>query len=165
MSSPASVACSFSSKSATESPVNELERLHVAAVGGDNQAVIDEVEVDLEGDVVLAVHAPRRQATYVDIERNVPPVVSWRCRRHAHLADDLGPEVQGVLRFSPIRPEEGRATPAGLSWSRSGGALGGVRDSRRQRLGCRSASCRSATPTPFTTCRIVPAPRSTVMMW
>ena len=36
-------------------PVSKFERLHIATVRRDNQAVIDEVEVDLEGDVVLGV--------------------------------------------------------------------------------------------------------------
>ena len=91
-------------------PVGKLERLHIASVGRDNKAVIDEVEVDLESDAVFCVHAPGRQATHVDIERDVPPVVSRRGRGHAHLADDLRPEVQRVLRFLPLSQRKFRQT-------------------------------------------------------
>ena len=82
-------------------PVDELERLHFATVGRDHQAVIDEVEVDLEGDTSARVQATRRQPAHVDVERDVPPVVAWRGGGHPHLADDLRPQVQGLLRLLP----------------------------------------------------------------
>ena len=48
------------------------------------------------------VHAPRRQAADVDVERNVPPVVRGARRRHPHLAHDLRPEVQRVFVSSQL---------------------------------------------------------------
>ena len=83
-------------------PVSELERVHFAAVAPDHQAVIDEIEVDGEGDTGLCVQATRRQTTDVYVERNVPPVVAGSGRGHPHLADNLNSQVQSGLRFLPL---------------------------------------------------------------
>ena len=82
-------------------PVDERERLHLPSVRRDDQAVIDEVEVDLEGDAVLRMHAARRQPAHVDVQSDVPPVVPWSGGGHTHLADDLRPQVQRLLRLLP----------------------------------------------------------------
>src|SRR5471032_3005196 len=82
-------------------PVCKRERLDLTAVGPYHKAVVDEVEVDAEGDASL-VHPPRRQPTDVDVERDVPPVIVGRRRGQLDLAYDLGPEVQCVLRPPPF---------------------------------------------------------------
>ena len=87
-------------------PVDELEGLHLSPVGRDHQPVIDEVEVDLEGDTAFCMHLARRQATHVDVQRDVPPVVSWSGGGHTHLADDLRPQVQRVLCLLPSGQRE-----------------------------------------------------------
>ena len=83
-------------------PVDEGKRLHRAAVRADDEAVVDEVEVDLEGRAARRVQSASRQSADVDVERHVPPVISRRRRGHPHLADDLRPEVQRVLRRLPL---------------------------------------------------------------
>src|SRR5438067_5277971 len=83
-------------------PVHEPERLDRAAARLDDETVLDEVESDLEARAVLVVHAPRRQPPHVHVQRNVPPVIPRSSGRQAHLADDLHPEVQRVLRGLPL---------------------------------------------------------------
>ena len=50
----------------------------------------------------LRGHAARRQSAYVDVERNVPPVVAGSRRSHTYLPDDLKPQVQRRLRVRPL---------------------------------------------------------------
>src|SRR5207245_11512520 len=42
------------------------------------------------------------------VHRHVPPVVLARCERHAHLADDLRPHVQGGIGVLPGGQRERR---------------------------------------------------------
>ena len=81
--------------------VGEVEPLDAAAVGSNDETVVDEIEVDAERDVVL-MHSSRRQATHVDVQRDVPPVILGRCGGQLHLADDLSPELQRVFRLAPL---------------------------------------------------------------
>ena len=92
-------------------PVVERERLELPAVGPDDEPVVDEVEVDLEGHAGRRVHPARRQPAHVDVERDVPPVVARGGRGHPHLADDLRPQVQRVLRRLPLLERERRELP------------------------------------------------------
>jgi hypothetical protein len=95
-------------------PVAELEGGGLTRVRRDDQAVIDEVEDDLERDAVRRPQPARGQATHTDVERGVPPVVSRRRRCHPYLADDLHPEVQRLLRRLPFREgQRGELDPAG----------------------------------------------------
>jgi hypothetical protein len=64
-------------------------------------AVVDEVEVDLEGRVSF-VQPSGGEAAHVDVEGNVPPLVARRRGREADLAHDLAVEVQRVLRRPPV---------------------------------------------------------------
>ncbi len=82
-------------------PVAELERLVAPVTGLHTQGVIEEVEPDLEGRPAM-MEAPRREPANVDVQGDVPPVIA-RCRRgEPDLAEDLGVQVQGVLRRAPV---------------------------------------------------------------
>ena len=72
-------------------PLDECELLGSTPIRPHDEAVLDKVEVDLEGHAVRRVHAARRQPANVDVERSMPPVVARSGRGHAHLADDLDP--------------------------------------------------------------------------
>ena len=50
----------------------------------------------------------RRQPAHIDEEGRVPPVVTWRRRGHPHLADDLRPQMQRVLRRLPLGERQWR---------------------------------------------------------
>ena len=85
-------------------PVDELERLDLAAARRDHEAVVDEVEVDLERDAVAAraggassARARRRRAA------RATSGCAARVDAMPHLADDLRPEMQRVLRRLPAR--------------------------------------------------------------
>jgi hypothetical protein len=80
--------------------VSEREGIHLPATRAHDEFVGDEVEGDVEV-VVFGAEAARRQSSCVDVQRGVPPVVLWWRRRQAHLADDLCPEVERVLRRLP----------------------------------------------------------------
>ena len=82
-------------------PVAELERPVAPVAGLHEQGVIEEVESDLEGRPAMT-EAPCREPADVDVEGCVPPVVARRRRGEPDLADDLGVEVQGVLRRAPV---------------------------------------------------------------
>jgi len=81
--------------------VGKVERASATVVRANDQRVGDEVEVDLEGRVVV-MQPPGRKAADVDIERSVPPVITRRRGREADLADDLAVEMQRVLRRAPV---------------------------------------------------------------
>jgi hypothetical protein len=69
-----------------------------AVVDADPQAVLDKVEIDLEGARAMG---DRRggQATAGEVKRHLPPVIDhWRLRQ-ADLADDLGPHVERGAGF------------------------------------------------------------------
>src|ERR1700723_1518085 len=72
-----------------------------AAAGRNPQIVIDEVEVDLE-----RAHAVRdrrgRKPARGDVKGNVPGVVEPGGPREADLADDLGPQMQRRVGFTPL---------------------------------------------------------------
>jgi hypothetical protein len=83
----------------------ERHRERAALAIRDQQAMIDEVEVDLEP--AAAVRNRRRgQAARADVQRHVPPVVEGRGERQAHLSDDLRPHVDGGDGRSPVLPRE-----------------------------------------------------------
>src|SRR4029077_7143747 len=67
----------------------------------DHEPMVDEVEGDLEGDAARGMQPARGQATDVHIQGDVPPVVPGGARGHPHLADDLHPEVERLLRRLP----------------------------------------------------------------
>jgi hypothetical protein len=90
---------------------------HDAVGRTDGQRMRQEVEDDLDAAAARG-HQRRGQADGVDVERHVPPVVDRRGQRHAHLADDLGPQVQGVAGVLP-----GRNLHAGPRSGAQGGRL------------------------------------------
>jgi hypothetical protein len=71
-------------------------------IGGPrDQGVIGEVERNLERRAAV-MQAACRQAADVDVQRDVPPVVSRRRRRQPDLADDPGVQMQGVFGRMPV---------------------------------------------------------------
>ena len=94
-------------------PVLEPERPLLATVGLYDQAVVDEVEVDLEADLTLMQPASG-QATHVQVQGHMPPVVAGRGGGQLDLADDLGPQVRGGLgRLPGLQRKLGQAGPRG----------------------------------------------------
>ena len=96
--------------------VDEGERFRLATARANDEPMIDEIEVDLVARPVRRVEPSRCEPTDVEVERNVPPVVSRRRGRHTDLADDLHPEVEGLLRLLP--PLEGQRRQAWAARSR-----------------------------------------------
>ena len=84
-----------------------------AAVGAQDEAVIDEVEGQVEAHVAVR-QAAGGQAAHVHVERDVPPVVARLRRCQLDLADDLRVQVQRLLRLLP-----GGVRELGQSLSRS----------------------------------------------
>ncbi|HXU98497.1 MAG TPA: hypothetical protein VFP03_10385, partial [Jiangellaceae bacterium] len=92
-------------------PFLEPERPLLAAVGPHQQAVVHEVEVDLEADLGM-VQPAGGQAAHVQVQGHVPPVVTRRGRGELHLADDLHPQVKGGPgRLPDVRPARGKVGP------------------------------------------------------
>ena len=83
---------------------HRFERQRAARAGdrGDVEAVIEEVEIDLERRARAVWHQRRRQPTRRDVQRGVPPVIDQRFVGESHLADDLGVQVQGVAGVEPV---------------------------------------------------------------
>ena len=79
----------------------ELEAARATVGGADDERVVDEVERDVIGRLLL-METARGQAAHVDVERDVPPVVARRSRGEPDLADDLAVEVERVLRRAPV---------------------------------------------------------------
>ena len=71
-----------------------------AVVDGDVEAVIEEVEVDLE-DPVVERDGAGGQPPGGDREADFPPLVEEGHELQLDLAHDLGPHVQGVERVLP----------------------------------------------------------------
>ena len=69
--------------------IAQLDMGGLARAAGDDQAVPQEVEVDLEVPAVEG-HAARRETRRGDVQRDVPPVVARRGDGEPDLADDLG---------------------------------------------------------------------------
>src|SRR5438034_4034556 len=63
--------------------------------------MIDEIDGDLERRLTM-MQAPRRQPAYVDVQRDVPPMVAGCRGRQPDLAQDLAVKVQRVLRVAPV---------------------------------------------------------------
>ena len=99
--------------------VEQRERLDLAAVRSDHQAVINEVELDLERGTTRSVHPPCCQASHIDIEGSVPPVVSRIRGGKAHLPNDLKPQMQCVLRVLPLFQRQLREARLGNGAHRS----------------------------------------------
>ena len=79
----------------------QRERLRVAVSASDDERVVEEVDRELESRA-LVVEPPRRQPADVDVERDVPPVITRRRRREPHLAKDLAVQVERVLGRAPV---------------------------------------------------------------
>jgi hypothetical protein len=94
-------------------PVVEPEGSLLATVGPHDQQVVDEVEVDLKADLTV-VQPAGGQATDVQVQGHMPPVVAGRGGGQLDLADDLGPQVQGRLgRLPRLQRQLGQLRPRG----------------------------------------------------
>jgi hypothetical protein len=82
-------------------PVPEREPGPAARAGPDLQAVVDEIELDLGGQVA-ARHGAGGEPARRDVERHVPPVVAEGRERHPDLAQHLAVAVQGLLGRFPL---------------------------------------------------------------
>ena len=91
---------------------------HPAVAVGDAESMVDEVEIDLEL-ATAARDRRRRQASCADVQRHVPPMVEWRRHRHAHLADDLNPHMEGIDRRPPLSPGKLRPGSARFATNRA----------------------------------------------
>src|SRR5207302_11042251 len=63
-----------------------------AVIDADPQAVLDKIEIDLEGARAMR-HRRRGETTAGDVERHLPPVIDHRRLRQADLANYLRPHV------------------------------------------------------------------------
>ena len=67
----------------------------------DHEAVVDEIEIDLEATGAIGDRRGGEPARG-DVERDVPPVIGHRRQRQADLADHLGPELQRGAGLAPF---------------------------------------------------------------
>src|SRR5207302_175351 len=67
------------------------------------EVVIDKIEVDLEGAVVVG-DEPGGQAAGGDRESDMPPLVEERGQLQLHLPSDLGPHMKGIAGIFPFVP-------------------------------------------------------------
>ena len=82
-----------------------------AVAGRDAQAVVDEIEIDLERPRAVR-HRRSRQSARRDVERHMPGMIQPGRFGQPDLADDLGPELQ---RRTGVTPRRGRQfRPRGL---------------------------------------------------
>ena len=101
-------------------PGLERDRAPFPVCCRDVEAVVQEVEVDLEAAPALVGDRRCRQPGGAHIKRHVPPVVDDRRVGHADLADDLRPQVQGVSCRRPVVNRQRRPDCAVLCGSRRG---------------------------------------------
>ena len=87
----------------------QWQRLAPAVAGVDAQRVVDEIEIDLEGQAAIR-HRRGGQPAAGHIERHMPPMVDRGRQREADLADDLGPQMQGGAGVLPLRIGQGGPT-------------------------------------------------------
>ena len=85
----------------TRSPVAKREPGLPSLARQNPHTVLDEIELDLDAQIAVR-HRARRHAARRDVQRHVPPVITERHERHAHLADDLAVPVQRLLGRLPV---------------------------------------------------------------
>src|SRR5690606_31015587 len=86
-----------------------LERKHSAApvIGEDEEAVIDEVELDLKRPVFVPDQR-RADPAGCAMEGDVPGMIHPRRVHESDLSDDLWPEMQGRRSLAPFFVRKGR---------------------------------------------------------
>src|ERR1700754_4355893 len=67
----------------------------------DRKLMADEVELHIEHRIPVW-HCAGGQSAWTHTQRHLPPVIYQRHVRHADLADDLGPHMQGVAGGRPF---------------------------------------------------------------
>jgi hypothetical protein len=73
----------------------------VAACRGDDQLMVDEIELDLKT-LVGVWDQPGGQTTCRHVQHNIPPVAHQRGVRQSDLAHDLGHQLQRVSAVGPL---------------------------------------------------------------
>jgi len=81
--------------------VLERERRGLAAIGPENELVLEEIEAEIERRCPEP-HLACGQAADVDVERHVPPVVARMRRGETNLVDELDVEMERLLRRRPV---------------------------------------------------------------
>src|SRR5271154_846113 len=98
----------------------------------DRKHMADEIELNIERRIPVW-NCAGGQSPWTHIQRHLPPVIYQRHMRHADLADDLGPHMQGVAGGRPFIHQQRRPmvgprgvvhvvtppAPLSLSWANS----------------------------------------------
>ena len=88
--------------------MSRQRKVPLRAVAGRNaQAMVDEIEVDLERSRTVR-HRRRRQSARRDVERHMPGMIEPGRFGQPDLADDLGPELQRRTGVTPRRRRQFR---------------------------------------------------------
>src|ERR1700692_1834445 len=72
----------------------------------DRKHMADEIELHIERRIPVW-NCAGGQSPWTHIQRHLPPVIDQRHVRHADLADDLGPHMQGVACCRPFVHHQG----------------------------------------------------------
>src|SRR5215469_14484675 len=85
---------------------SQRNAVFVTARGSQHQAMVDEVELNLKCTTAIGDRGGG-QASGVDVERGIPPVIlAWR-EREADFPYHLRPQVEGVVGIFPLREWQG----------------------------------------------------------
>ena len=84
------------------------KRPDTAFAGPDDQRVVDEVEVDLEGPIAIRNRRGRKPARR-NVQRGVPEVINRRAQRESNLADNLALHMKRRISVFPLL--QGQAWP------------------------------------------------------
>src|SRR5438128_911340 len=92
----------------SDRPLEQRDARLLSVAGPHLQHMVDEIKMRFHAAVAAEWHHGSRESVRRHVECHVPPVVEFRSKFQAGLADDLCPEMQRVAGLFPFFEWEGR---------------------------------------------------------